>query len=425
MGSRSMIFLASLWESLKMALDAMRAHKMRAFLTLIGVVIGVTTIIGMMTVLGGIKNSIDTNMRNALSVNVFQVQQYDQNMGFHMGPHRRENRPPIRAEYADAIRERAPSVRRVGVEDWTFGIIMRRGALESNARQNVAGGSVEFGDNNGYFVAQGRPLTEQDAAAARHVIVISDEVQRSLFEGMNPIGETIRVGAEKFEVVGVFEARGAMLGESRDNINWIPLPTFYRMFGKRNEWNNRERSVNMTIQAWSAESYADAQQEVIEVLRAERGLKPGQPNNFAMWTPDMLQDSFNQMTGWVGYAAFGITAVSLLVAGIGIMNIMLVSVTERTREIGLRKALGGTKRSILRQFLIESVMLSEVGGAIGIVLGYAVAVVVNAKLQYPAPVPMGAVLLAIIFCSLVGVGFGMWPAIRAARLDPIEALRHE
>lgn len=418
------LILAAIWESLKMALDAMRAHKMRSFLTLIGVVIGVTTIIGMMTILGGIKNSLDDNMRNALSVNVFQVQRHDQQMGIHVGPRRREYRPPLTPELVDAIQERCPSVRRVGAEDWSFGHAFRRGGLETNARQQIAGGTAEFADNNGYFLSMGRPVNLQDNQSARSVIVISSETRRALFEGVNPLGESIRVGAHKFEVIGVFEERGAMLGESRDTYNWIPLSTFYRIFGKRAEWGG-DRSVNLTIQAWSAEVYEQAQQEVIEVMRVERGLKPGQPNNFAMWTPDMLQEEFNKMTGWIGIAAFGIAAVSLLVAGIGIMNIMLVSVTERTREIGLRKALGGTRRGILRQFLIESVTLSEVGGAIGIAIGYGLAVFVNAQLKYPAPVPVWSVFLALIFCSVVGIGFGMWPAIKASRLDPIEALRYE
>jgi len=417
------LFVASLWEALKMALDSMRAHKMRAFLTLIGVVIGVTTIIAMMTVLGGIKNAIDTNMRNELSVNVFQVQQYEPNMGIHIGWRREKRRPVIQAKYADAIRERCPSVRRVGVEVWDFGHQLRRGGLETNSNQSIAGGTAEFGDNNGLYVATGRPITAEDNASARHVMVIGEDTRHALFENVNPIGEFVRLGADRFEVIGVFEKRGSLLGESHDSYNWIPIETFMRVFGRYSEFG--ERSVNLTVQTWSADVYDQAQQEVIECLRTERGLKPGQPNNFAFFTPDMLQDTFNKMTGWIGIAAFGICAISLLVAGIGIMNIMLVSVSERTREIGLRKAVGGTRTSILRQFLIESVMLSEVGGAIGILLGYIIALMVNAQIHYPAPVPIWSVFLAVVFCSIVGIGFGMWPAVRAARLDPIEALRHE
>ena len=408
---------ASLWESFKMALEAMRAHKLRAFLTLLGVVIGVMTIISMMTVLGGIKRNIDNSMENQLSANVFQVQRYEGGMGIHMGPRRREWRPQIEPEYAQAIRERAPSVRAVGVEAWEFGYRLKRGALESNPNQQIAGGSPEFGPNNGYDIILGRGVTELDNLSARYVIVLGYNAYEKLFPGIDPIGEYVRVGAQRFEVIGIFEKRGTILGESQDNGNWIPLSTWFRVFG--------DRSVNLTVQAWTTDDFDQAQQEVIEVLRVERGLKPGQANNFHMWTPDMVQENFNQMTGFVGIAAFGICAISLLVAGIGIMNIMLVSVTERTREIGLRKALGGTRGSILRQFLVEAVMLSEVGGAIGILIGYLVAIAINNGMGVPAPVPVWAVFLSIMFCSAVGIGFGMWPAVKAARLDPIDALRYE
>jgi putative ABC transport system permease protein len=235
---------------------------------------------------------------------------------------------------------------------------------------------------------------------------------------MNPIGEFVKLKGEKFEIIGVFEERGSVMGESLDNDNWMPLPIWQRMYGTR-------RSVNLTVQAWNTALYDEAQEEVIEALRSERGLKPGEKNNFAMWTPDSRRQSFDKISQAIGLAAFGICGISLLVAGIGIMNIMLVSVTERTREIGLRKALGGTKASILRQFLIEAFMLSQVGGLIGILLGYFIAVFINQFLKFPAPIPMWSVTLSIIFCSVIGIGFGMWPAIRAARLDPIDALRYE
>jgi putative ABC transport system permease protein len=412
------IVFISIWESLKMALEAMRAHKLRAFLTLLGVVIGVMTIISMMTVLGGIKRRIDNSMQSQLSANVFQVQRYDGGAGIHIGDgEHRKWRPEIKAEYADAIRKRCPSVRAVGVEAWQFGYRVKRGSLESNPNQQIAGGSPEFGPNNGYNLILGRAITEADNISARPVIVLGYNAYKKLFSGEDPLGEYVRVGAHRFEVIGVFEERGTILGNSQDNADWIPLSAWFRLFG--------DQSVNLTIQTWTANEFESAQQEVIEVLRTERGLKPGQPNNFNMWTPDMVQSQFNQMTGWIGAAAFGICAVSLLVAGIGIMNIMLISVTERTREIGLRKALGGTRGSILRQFLIEAVMLSEVGGAIGILIGYLAAIGINSSLGIPVPVPVWAVMLSVIFCSAVGISFGMWPAIKAARLDPIDALRYE
>ncbi|MCB9367270.1 MAG: ABC transporter permease [Calditrichaeota bacterium] len=417
MGRKIIRSLYSYWESFRMALDAMRAHKMRALLTLVGVVIGVATIISMMTVLGGIKYKIDDAMLNSLGANVFQVQRYDSDAGIHFGPRRRKWRPKIEESYAKEILERCPSVRAVGVESWTFGRRLSRGGMETNSDNSLAGGSVEFGPNNSRYVTLGRPITQQDVNSARRVIVLGYDAYKSLYYGADPIGTYVRVDGQKFEVIGVFEERGEMFGESQDRENWIPLSTFERIYG--------EKSVNLTVQAWDPKAFRKAQGEVIEAMRVVRGLRPGEENNFGMWTPDLMQKQFTEQTAWIGIAAFGICGISLLVAGIGIMNIMLVSVTERTREIGVRKALGGTRSSILRQFLIEATTLSLVGGAIGILLGYGVAIFINNNLNFPAPVPVWAVLLAAIFCTFVGVGFGMWPAVKASRLDPIDALRYE
>ena len=400
-----------------MALEAMRAHKMRAFLTLVGVVIGVATIISMMTVLGGIKYKIDDAMLNSLGANVFQVQRYDNEGGIHFGPRRRKWRPKIETSYAAEIKQRCPSVLAVGVEEWSFGRRITRGGLETNSDQQVVGGSVEYATNNSRYITVGRPVTQQDIASARRVVVIGYDAYKTLFFGADPLGQFIRIDGQKFEVIGVFEERGQMFGESQDRENWIPLSTFNRVYG--------EKSVNLTVKAWDPKAYRKAQAEVVEAMRIVRGLRPGEENNFGMWTPDLMNKQFTEQTAWIGIAAFGICGISLLVAGIGIMNIMLVSVTERTREIGVRKALGGTRGSLLRQFLIEATTLSLVGGAIGILLGYGVAIFINNNLNFPAPVPVWAVFLATIFCTAVGVGFGMWPAVKAARLDPIDALRYE
>lgn len=410
--------LAATLESLRMALDAIWAHKLRAALTLLGVIVGVATIIASMTVIAGVRTIIDDQMRNALSANVFQVQRYELMM---FGPHdrERERRPKLEAELADAIRARCSSVRAVGVESWAqWGdLTARRGGLKTDPIIQLAGGTPEFALNNGLFVERGRFLTEMDVASARHVIVIGDDVVESLFGAMDPIGEYIRIGPDRYEVIGTFEKRGEALGQSQDRFCCIPLSTFFHLYGKR--------SVNLTVQAWSADVFEQAIEEVIEVMRVERRLKPGQPNNFYIWTPETLQQSFSNISRWVSVSAFGICAISLLVAGIGIMNIMLVSVRERTREIGVRKALGGTRISILRQFIIEAIMLSEVGGGVGILLGFLLAIVINHFLKFPTPIPVWSITLSIIFCSAVGLIFGIWPAVKAARLDPIEALRYE
>jgi putative ABC transport system permease protein len=410
--------LTAIFESLRMALDAVWAHKLRAALTLLGVIVGVATIIASMTVIAGVRSIIDDQMKNALSANVFQVQRYELTI---FGPHdrERERRPKLEAELADAIRARCPSVRAVGVEAWADygGLMARLGGLKSDPTIQLAGGTPEFALNNGLYVDRGRFLAEMDIVSARHVIVIGDDIVESLFGTIDPIGEYIRIGSDRYEVIGTFEKRGEALGESQDCFCCMPLSTFFNLYGKR--------SVNLTVQAWSAEIFEQAIEEVTEVMRVERGLKPGQPNNFYIWTPETLQQSFSNISRWVSVAAFGICAISLLVAGIGIMNIMLVSVTERTREIGVRKALGGKRVSILRQFVIEAIMLSEVGGAIGILVGFLAAVVINHFLKFPTPIPVWSITLSVIFCSAVGLIFGIWPAVKAARLNPIEALRYE
>jgi putative ABC transport system permease protein len=409
------MFTAS-YEALRMALDAVWAHKLRAALTLLGVVVGVATIIASMTVIAGVRKIIDDQMKDALSANVFQVQRYD-NIGFQFGPRSRERRPEMKPELADAIRDRCPSVRAVGVEVWRGNLTARRGGLKSPPTVGLAGGTPEFALNNGLYVDRGRFLTQQDMTSTRHLIVIGDDIVESLFGSIDPIGEYIRIGPDRFEVIGTFEKRGEALGQSLDSYCCIPLPVFFRLYG--------EQSVYMTVQAWSSEVFEEAMDEVTEVMRVERRLKPGEPNNFAIWTPETLQQSFRSFSQWVTVAGFGICAISLLVAGIGIMNIMLISVTERTREIGVRMALGGKRGSILRQFIIEAVMLSEVGGGIGILIGFLLAIVINHFLHFPTPIPLWSITLAIVFCSAVGLIFGIWPAVKAARLNPIEALRHE
>jgi putative ABC transport system permease protein len=410
--------LTSVIESLRMALDAVWAHKMRAALTLLGVIVGVATIIASMTVIAGVRSIIDDQMKNALSANVFQVQRYELTM---FGPHDRdrERRPKLEPELAGAIRARCPSVRAVGVEAWAQwgGLTARRGGLKTDPIIQLAGGTPEFALNNGLYVERGRFITESDVTSARRVIVIGDDIVESLFNTIDPIGEYIRIGPDRYEVIGTFEKRGEALGQSQDGFCCIPLSTFFKTYGKP--------SVNLTVQAWTADEFDRAIEEVTEVMRVERGLKPGQPNNFYIWTPETLQQSFSNISRWVGVSAFGICAISLLVAGIGIMNIMLVSVRERTREIGVRKALGGTRISILRQFIIEAIMLSEVGGGIGILVGFLLAIVVNHFLKFPTPIPVWSVTLSVLFCSAVGLLFGIWPAVKAARLDPIEALRYE
>ncbi len=399
-----------------MALQAIWAHKMRSFLTLLGVIIGVTTIIAMMTVITGIQKMMEKEM-SGLSSSVFQVQRNDLSVGIHIGG-RRVRRPPIKVEHADAIRERCPSVANVGPEVWRWGNQVSYAGEKTNPNIVLAGGVPAFMYNNAEYVHEGRFLTDLDVEYNRSVVVIGQDVINKLFPYEDPIGKRVRINGKRFEVVGILEERGTSFGESKDNHVVIPITTFQKQYGKK-------RSINITVQAVSAARMNQAIEEVRTVMRVERGLKSYEPDNFGIWSSNTLIESFNKFTLWIKIAAIGICGVSLLVAGIGIMNIMLVSVRERTREIGIRKALGAKRRHIMVQFLIEAVVLTEIGGGIGILGGVVLPMVLASSINLPTAVPIWACVLGVVFCSIVGIGFGLWPAMKAARLDPIVALRYE
>ncbi len=403
-------------ESMRMAMSAIVTHKLRSFLTLLGVIIGVMTIIGMMTVIRGLQIEIEKQM-TGLTADVFQVQRHDIQMG--VGHQRRDRtRPKVTLEEALAVKEHCPSVLLVGPEVWKFGQWVGRGKEKTNANITIGGGYPEFAPNNGYDVARGRFITYDDVEHARRVIVLGDAVAKKLFPFDDPLEKTVRLERGKFRVVGVFAEAGSTLGSSNDNHVCIPFSTHRKIYGKH-------RSVNITVKAKSTELFHEAQDEVVELMRRVRGLKSDEPDNFAIWSPENLIENFNEMTFWIKVAAVGICGISLLVAGIGIMNIMLVSVTERTREIGVRLAIGAKRMQILWQFLVEAVILSEVGGIIGVIVGVTLPMWVGKAFNLPTAVPVWSIVLGLVFCSFVGIFFGMWPAWRASRLDPVEALRYE
>ncbi|MFH1861210.1 MAG: ABC transporter permease [bacterium] len=405
-----------LLESIRLAFSAIVAHKLRSALTLLGVIIGVTTIIGVMTIIRGIQVQIETQLRQ-LTADVFQVQRFDPQMGFSFR-RRDHTRPKITLEEALAIQEHCPSVSLVGPEVWKFGQTMARGDERTNPNVVLAGGYPEFAPNNGYNISRGRFISMDDVNRTRRVVVLGHAIAQKLFPFDDPLGQEVRLERGRFRVIGIFEETGGLFGSNNDNHAVIPFSSFRKLYGKN-------RSINITVKAVSPQRFEQAKDEVVSLLRRMRGLKSDEPDDFAIWSPDNLVDNFNQMTLVVRVASIGIAAISLLVAGIGIMNIMLVSVTERTREIGVRKAIGARRAQILTQFLIEAVVLSEFGGIIGVVLGVTLPLWIGKAFNVPAAVPFWAIVLGLIFCSGIGILFGFWPAVRASRLDPIEALRYE
>jgi len=404
-------------ESIEISFDAIKSNKLRSFLTLLGIIIGVTAIIAMQSLIGGFQRNLERELR-VLGANVFQVQKYPP---IQLGGRDREkyrHRKNITRKEAEAIRKYASAVSLVGPEVWMWGATIKYKDRKTPPLVQLAGGTPEFQPNNGYFVEEGRFITHFDVDHSRHVAVLGLDVVEELFPFESPIGKEIRIGAQRFEVVGVLEEQGKSFGRSKDNIVIIPISTFEKIYGSR-------RSINITVQAKSAELFETAINQVIAILRVVRKVPPGEPNDFEIFSSETLVETFNNLTRTARTVAIIIVSIALLVAGIGIMNIMLVSVTERTREIGIRKAVGAKRRDILIQFLLEAVTFSEVGGVIGVILGIGIGQFVRLITPLPAIVPVWVVILALGFCSLVGVFFGIYPAIKAARLDPIVALRYE
>jgi len=402
-------------ESLALALDALKGNKLRSVLTTLGIIIGVATIIGMMSIIQGLQNYMVENL-SALGSNTFQVQLWPAVNFGHLDEKIR-NRKILTLEQADAIKK-APGVKAVGPEDWQFQKIIRYKEKKTNPDVFLGGVTPEFQIANNYFVEEGRFITDEDVTYRRQVIVLGMDVVEMLFPHISPIGQEVRVGANKFKVVGTLEELGSAFGQSKDNYALIPITTSQKIYGDK-------RSLNITVQSKTIESMEAAKEQTIGILRTVRKVPPGKPNDFEIWTSESLISTFNDLSRNVKIAAVGIAVISLLVGGIGIMNIMLVTVTERTREIGIRKSIGAKRMDILWQFITEAIILSNIGGIIGIIVGVAIGIIVGAFSPLPTAIPLWAVLLGIGFCSLIGLFFGIYPAAKAARLDPIVALRYE
>ncbi|HEX6790548.1 MAG TPA: ABC transporter permease [Candidatus Krumholzibacteria bacterium] len=406
-----------------MSLRAIVTNKLRSSLTLLGIVAGIASIIAVMTAIAVIQGTMEHEM-SILGSQVFQVQKWPS--GFSSDEQRRKamKRPPLTIENAEAIRQQVATVDLVGCELWDFGLKAEYEGEETNANLAIVGGTPEYADNNTHYVGLGRNISAIDVKAGRKVAVIGYQIGKKLFPFLDPIGREIRLDGRKYEVIGIFDEKKSAFGSQYDNYVLIPITTFQNTYGMLSR-DGFARSVNITVRAKSPELVKDAIEETTQVLRRERGVRPGQDNNFDFFNSESLITQFNKMTAKVKIGAFLIGTIALVVAGIGIMNIMLVSVTERTKEIGIRKSLGANPRHILLQFLLEAVILCNIGGIVGILAGFGLGNVITFFTSFEARVPGQWAIIGLVFCSAVGIGFGMLPAIRASRLSPIDALRYE
>ncbi len=406
-------------ESLMMAMSALRANKLRSILTLLSMAVGVFSIISVMTAMGVMVNSIENGL-SQLGANTFQVQRMPE-FGTDDPAERMKlrNRKRIKYDQGLLVHERATLASAVGIESWAGGkSVIASDGRKTNPGVAIVGENVEGFTTNDWSIGDGRLFTTEELNASRAVAILGSVVVKKLFPRTDPIGQIIRVDNQQYEVIGVIAEKGGMLGGNQDNFLAIPITTFFDQYGK-------ERDTHIMVQAKSREVYEDCIEQVRGILRTARHVDPGIDDDFYIFSNDSLIEQFNNFSKYVRLGLFFISAVALIAAGVGIMNIMLVSVTERTREIGIRKAIGARKQNILTQFILEAVVVSELGGLIGIGAGILGGNVVALLLSVPPVIPIDWTILGFIICSIIGIVFGVYPAWKASNLDPIDSLRYE
>ena len=400
-------------ETLKLALDALRAHKLRSFLTLLGVILAVTTLVFVMSVISGLNTYVADKIAN-LGANVFIIDRFgiitsqDEFI-------KAQKRPLIGMEDYDRLRGNMKIATAVAVEE-DRNVQTRSGNLIME-NTSMMGASSNFADVRNLNVDQGRFITPADEEHHSEVVFIGPDLAKKFFPNVDPIGKTIRVQTHTYEVIGVAEALGSAFGESQDNYMIMPIAAYRKGWHKADDW------VTIFVRAPSAEMMEASEDEARMLFRAWRHQKYNDPDNFAILGSDSIMALWHDLTGNLAFVAMALVSVFLVVGGIVIMNIMLASVTERTREIGLRRSLGARKKHILLQFLTESAVLAATGGLIGIFAAYAMVFLVRTVFSFPMETPLSAVILAVCISTGVGLFFGIFPAMRAAKLDPIEALR--
>lgn len=406
-------------EAFRMALNAIGAHKLRSSLTLLGILIGVFSIILVMTAIRALQGNLEKEMVQ-LGSHTFQLQRWPaiQVDDDSEAEQKYERRKRFTKKMAEIVRERATLARTVGVSSEADQGEMFSRFRKTNPNVSFRGLSPEAFETRNLTVAEGRALAEVDMEGERHVAVIGAELAKILFPYGSALGDWVKFRGVKYTVVGVLEAKGSIFGSSQDAFLAVPLSAVLNRYG-------RDIPLTIQIQAKSAESFDDTVEQVRGILRAVRKVPPAEPDDFEIVSNDSLINQFRSITLAIRSGAGVISSIALLAAGVGIMNIMLVSVTERTKEIGIRRAIGAKKRNIMVQFIMEAVALSELGGILGIILGILAGNLAALMLSTPPVFPWDWALIGLVVCSFVGIVFGTYPAWKAANLDPIDSLRYE
>ncbi len=409
-------------ELAKLSLSTFKSHKMRSFLTTLGILIGVMTVIAILSLIQGLNKTVEGQI-SSLGSNTIFIQKYSWQLGARMDWRKLVKRKDLTIKDAEALK-RLESVDKVACSKSRQ---VSRIEYKNNEVLNteIVGATPEIEYTDNYSVSIGRFITDDDENHRRKVCVIGTHLVDNLFPNENPIGKRLTIRRRKFIIIGILEHKGTFLGRSQDNLVIMPLSAFDRTFPEPHGPMRVFGSLSIHITPKSAKRIENTIEEIREVLRLRRGLSYDKPDDFGINTQETLRQMYKQITSVAFIVMIGVAGISLLVGGIGIMNIMLVSVAERTREIGLRKAVGASNRDVLYQFLFESAALSCIGGGIGIAVGIGIAKVVNLVFHFPSAAPLWVIILGFGFSAAVGISFGLYPARKAAKLNPIEALRYE
>ncbi|MBK8946387.1 MAG: ABC transporter permease [Ignavibacteriae bacterium] len=405
-------------EILLVALSSLRANKLRSLLTILGIIVGIFSIITISTIVSMLQNSIEEGV-SQLGQTTFQIQKYPAMMNRGDRAKFRNRKDLTIDEYYELRDKLQGQVEAVGAEQWEWGKLFTYENKETNPNVQLVGCTPEAFPNNKWIAEYGRNFNYNDVNRYEKCIVLGKTLAETLFGDLDPIGLEVKVDNKKLKVIGVLEKQATSFGDDKDNFGAIPITTFQNFYGKYGE------SVNITVSSFSKEDYNDVIEKSVGYFRTIRKVPPGEDDDFAIFSNESVLNDINSMTAGVKIGAYVIALIALLAAGIGIMNIMLVSVTERTKEIGIRKAIGAKKSNILFQFLIESVVLSLFGGIIGIIIGLVVGNLAGSAIGGEFSIPMDWVAIGVLLCVIVGVGFGTYPAYKASNLDPIDALRYE
>jgi putative ABC transport system permease protein len=402
-------------EALKLALSSIMAHKLRSFLTLLGVIFGVLTVIVIVSLIEGFNSYVDEKIAN-IGTNAFSIQKYsieDFSSVEALNAARRRNKD-VTMDDLEALRTRGGAILDAGGKEDSVGDVKFGTATLFQMR--IKATTSNIAEIERIEADAGRYFTKTEEETRRNVCFIGADVAEKLFPTSLPLGRDIKIDGRPFEVIGMGRPLGSVFGQTRDMYVSIPLSTFLSIYGSR-------RSIQINVTSTSEADYVDAIDEARVHMRTRRKLGPNEKDNFGIITPSAINELRDKIFGTIQMAAIGVTSISLVVGGIVIMNIMLVSVTERTKEIGIRKAIGARRRDIILQFLIEAATLTGLGGVLGIIMGSIIALLIQTIM--PTYIPLWSPLVGFGVSVALGVGFSLWPAWKAARLNPIEALRYE